>query len=175
MNHEDTTGKKASAAGARQIVEVISGAWTGEEPDFHRLFLFDRLTRGEKNWNFLIVTRSSGLDRLELAAYSYEVGSDGGLKTKLESRKAQIPADRLTEVIEGILLRLDELECDYREFDLGEFGRAESKLEFISQLLGEKVEGESAEEPGTNLLQPGPGGGEPGGLGPGRGDPQHAL
>ena len=175
MNRENTAEKKVSPAGARQILEVISGAWAGEEPDFHRLFLFDRLTRGEKDWNFLIVTRANGPDRLGLAAYSYEVGASGGLKTKLESRKAQIPSNRLAEVIEGILLRLDELECDYREFDLGEFGRAESKLEFLSQLLGEKTEGESAGESGTDVLQPGPGSGEPGGLGPGRGDPQHAL
>ena len=167
MKRENTAEKKASPAGARQILEVISGAWAGEEPDFHRLFLFDRLTRGGKDWNFLIVTRSSGPDRLGLAAYSYEVGADGELKTKLESRKAQIPADRLAEVVEGILLRLDELEGDYREFDLGEFGRAESKIEFLIQLMGEKAEGESAGEPGTDVLQPGPGGGEPGGLGPG--------
>jgi len=128
----------ALPATGSQVLEIISGAWPGEEVDYHKLFLFDRIRRGDREWGFLVVTRRSGEDRLELAAFSFTTGRDGKLATQLESRKARIPADRLAEVVEGVLLRLDEFECDYREYSLAGLAKAPSRLGFLRRLFGEE-------------------------------------
>ena len=63
-------------------------------------------------------TRRADDGRLELAAYSYEIDQQGNLSKKLESRKARLPDDKLDEVLDGLILRTDELENDFREVDL---------------------------------------------------------
>jgi hypothetical protein len=40
-------------------------------------------------------------------------------------------------VIDSLILRWDEPECDYRTVNLSGFQEAESKLEFLRQALGE--------------------------------------
>ena len=121
---------------ATQLLEVISSAWRDEEVDYHRLFLFDRLKRGEHDWNFLIVTRRQGDERLELAAVAFELDGRGQVSTRLESRKASIPADRLAEVIEGMLLRFDEAGGDYTDYDLTGMAGGESPATFLAELIG---------------------------------------
>jgi hypothetical protein len=128
----------ALPATGSQVLEIISSAWPEEEVDYHKLFLFDRIRRGDREWGFLVVTRSTGAGRLELAAFSFATSRDGKLTTRLESRKARIPADRLAEVVEGVLLRLDEFECDYREYSLAGFAKAPSRLDFLRRLFGEE-------------------------------------
>ena len=110
MTDKNTTGKDKPAPTGEHILEVITAAFDSPEVEYHKLFLFDRLTMGEKNWHFLIVTRQARDGRLELAAFSYELGPQGNLQTKLESRKARIPAERLSEVIDGLLIRLDQFD-----------------------------------------------------------------
>lgn len=143
-------------ASAAQVLEIISGAWPGAPVDFHKLFLFDRIRRADSEWGFLVVTRHSGEARLELAAYSFEHARDGSLATRLESRRAQIPADRLADVVEGVVLRLDEFDCDYREYNLVGLAQAEAKLDFVRRLLGEEISDKSDETGNpTRKLQPG--------------------
>jgi hypothetical protein len=155
MTEKNTAGKDKPAPTGEHILEVITGAFESPEVEYHKLFLFDRLTRGEKNWHFLIVTRRARDDRLELAAFSYELGPHGNLQTKLESRKARIPAERLGEVIDSLLIRLDEFDSEFREISLGGLEQAPSKLEYLRDLLGEKPDESNTGENRTNDLQPG--------------------
>ncbi len=136
MTAENAAGKNNPALTSEHILEVISSAFDPQEVEYHKLFLFDRLTRGERNWHFLIVTRRAQDGRLELAAFSYELGPHGELQTKLESRKARIPAERLSEVIDSLLIRLDEIDCEFREISLAGLEQAPSKLEYLRNLLG---------------------------------------
>ncbi len=140
---------------AVQLLEVIGSAWTGIEVRYDRLFLFDRLSRGDHDWNFLIVTRSQSENRLELAAVAFELDSQGEVTTRLESRKASIPASRLAEVIEGMLMRLDEVECDYREYDISQMSGQQSTGLFLAELTG--IESGVVDEPDEHGedLQPG--------------------
>jgi len=141
MAEKEMSEKKYPAPGSEHILEVISSAFSGQEIEYHKLFLFDRLTRGEKNWHFLIVTRNAGQGRLELAAFSYQLGPHGELQTTLESRKARIPARSLAEVIDSLLIRLDEIDIDFREISLAHLGQAPSKLEYLRLLLGKEPDG----------------------------------
>jgi hypothetical protein len=143
------------AFSAVQLLEVIGSAWPGIEVDYDRLFLFDRLQRGDHDWNFLIVTRSQGGSRLELAAVAFELDEQGAVTTRLESRKASIPAGRLTEVVEGMLMRLDEAGCDYRDYDISEMSAQQSPAIFLAELTG--IESGVTDEPDEHGedLQPG--------------------
>ena len=149
--------KQDSPFSAAQIMEVIASAWPAQEVEFHRLFLFDRLQRGEHDWNFLIVTRRQDGDRLELAAVAFELDEGGKVSTRLESRKASIPAVRLLEVIEGLLLRFDEAECDYKDYDLTGMAGNESPVEFLAELTGIPSGVSDETDPGAVDLQPGDG------------------
>jgi hypothetical protein len=153
----ENAGQEQSPFSAAQILEVIASAWPEKEVDFHRLFLFDRLQRGDHDWNFLIVTRRQEGDRLELAAVAFELDEGGNVSTRLESRKASIPSVRLLEVIEGLLLRFDEAACDYRDFDLTGLYSQESPAEFLGELTGipSGVSDETDED--TVDMQPGDG------------------
>ncbi|MCE5271560.1 hypothetical protein LLH00_09790 [bacterium] len=140
------------------VLDIAAGAFAGEpECTLHRLFLFDPLRREDETWGFVIVTRrAGGPDRLELAAFSYRVDSAGAVTRRLESRRAMIPAERLTDVVEGIVLRLDEPDCSYRELDLGGHESLAAQLEHLrSKLFG--GENEPAPEQGEPDLQHGPG------------------
>jgi hypothetical protein len=143
------------AFSAVQLMEVIGSAWPGIEVDYDRLFLFDRLQRGDHDWNFLIVTRSQGSSRLELAAVAFELDEQGVVTTRLESRKASIPAGRLAEVVEGMLMRLDETGCDYREYDISRTAAQKSPALYLAELIG--IESGVADEPDEHGedLQPG--------------------
>ncbi len=140
---------------AVQLLEVIGSAWPGVEVDYHRLFLFDRLQRGDHDWNFLIVTRSQSQSRLELAAVAFELDDQGAVTTRLESRKASIPTSRLAEVVEGMLTRLDEAGCDYREYDISQMSAQESQALYMAELTGiESGVTDGPDERGEDL-QPG--------------------
>ncbi len=156
MNVENKQpGNDGGAFNALQLLEVIGSAWPGTGVDYDRLFLFDRLRRGEHDWHFLIVTRSQADNRLELAAVAFELDGRGAVTARLESRKASIPAGRLAEVIEGMLTRLDEVECDYRQYDISELAAQQSPALFLAGLTG--VESGVDDEPDEHGedLQPG--------------------
>ena len=135
----------------------MASAWPEQQVEYHRLFLFDRLQRGEHDWNFLIVTRRQEGDRVELAAVAFELDEGGKVSTRLESRKASIPAVRLLEVIEGLLLRFDEAECDYKDYDLTGMAGSESPVEFLAELTGIPSGVSDETDPDTVDLQPGDG------------------
>lgn len=143
------------AFNAVQLLDVIGSAWPGIEVDYDRLFLFDRLQRGDHDWNFLIVTRSQGDGRLELAPVAFELDELGAVAARLESRKASIPADRLAEVIEGMLMRLDEAECDYREYDISQLDGQQSPARFLAGLTGVEPGVEDEPDEHGEDLQPG--------------------
>lgn len=157
MTAKNVDGKKNPVPTSEHILEVISGAFDLQEVKYHKLFLFDRLTRGDKNWHFLIVTCRVQEGRLELAAFSYELGPDGELQTKLESRKARIPAERLSEVIDSLLIRLDEIDSEFREISLAGLEQAPLKLEYLRDLLGGKPDESNSGENRADGLQPGQG------------------
>lgn len=159
MTVENAAGKNNPAPAGEHILAVISGAFGQQEVEYHKLFLFDRLTKGDRNWHFLIVTRRAEDGRLELAAFSYELGPNGELQTKLESRKARIPAERLAEVIDSLLIRLDEIDNEFRELSLAGLEQVPSKLEYLRDLLGEKPDESKTGEYGAEDLQPGQGSG----------------
>ncbi|HUU30435.1 MAG TPA: hypothetical protein VM123_21740 [archaeon] len=158
MNLENPAEKHTVRSEYAYIREMISGAFASRVERFHKLYLFSKLTRGEKNWRFLIVTRAAEDGRLELAAFSYEVGEEEGvLRKKLESRKARIPPEKLSEVIDKLVLRIDEQDCEYRVIDLSAFTDRESQFEFLRQTL---EEGSNVTESGPEAhdsLQPGEG------------------
>ena len=137
MPVENNSGKNTGKPESEYVLELISGAFPGGSGEYHKLYLFNDLARGDSNWRFLIVTRVAGDGRIELEAFSYAIGDQGNLTRKLESRKARIPPDKLGEVIDSLILRWDEPECDYRAINLSGFQEAESKLEFLQQALGE--------------------------------------
>ena len=157
MTEEISAAKSNPVPAIEQILQVISSAFAGQEVEYHKLFLFDRLERGGKNWHFLIVTRRSLDGRLELAAFSYEIGPSGELQTKLESRRARIPVERLAEVIDSLMIRLDEIDCQFREISLAGFEQTLSKLEYLKSLLGEEHDDSKAGEKRADDLQPGQG------------------
>ena len=136
----DQTGKNENGQktpfNADQLLEVMASPWPGEQVDYHRLFLFDQLQRGEHDWNFLIVTRRQDDDRVELAAVAFELDGDGNVSTRLESRKASIPSARLLEVIEGLLLRFDETGGDYTDYDLTVMAGSEEPAARLAELTG---------------------------------------
>lgn len=154
----DTDGQKSgekAAFSASQLLEVIGSAWPGQEVDYHRLYLFDRLQRGEHDWNFLIATRRQDGNRLELAAVAFELDESGAVTTRLESRKASIPSDRIAEVIEGVLLRLDEADCDYTEYDLSGMTGLKSQAEHLAELAGIPTGISDEADEHSDDLQPG--------------------
>jgi len=152
---DNSFAKGSSAPVYEHLLEVLSEAFETGEVNYYKLFLFNNLKRGEKTWHFLIVTRNSEDGRLELAAFSYEIGKEGKLNKKLESRRARIPRERLAEVIDSLLVRIDEPECDYREIDLSRFADRESQLLQLRNLLQGDFDGSPKEEKYDNRLQPG--------------------
>ena len=132
----ENEAKQQSPYNSDQLLEVIASPWPGEQVDYHRLFLFDRLQRGEHDWYFLIVTRRQGDERLELAAVAFELDEAGAVSTRLESRKASIPSARLPEVIEGLLLRFDETGGDYTDYDLTGMAESEKPSALLAELTG---------------------------------------
>jgi len=157
MTDRNTAEKDKPAPAGEHILEVIAGAFDPVEVEYHKLFLFDRLTRGEKNWHFLIVTRKARDGRLELAAFSYELGPHGNLQTKLQSRKARIPAEKLGEVIDSLLVRLEEIDSEFREISLAGLEQAVSKLDYLRDLLGEEPDESKSEKNREDELQQGQG------------------
>jgi hypothetical protein len=150
--------QERSPFNADQLLEVIASPWPGEEVEYHRLFMFDRLQRGEHNWNFLIVTRKQGDERVELAAVAFELDDSGKVSTRLESRKASIPAGRLSEVIEGLLLRFDETGGDYTDYDLSGMAGSGAPAPFLAGLTGiPAAEVSEASDESTAGLQQGDG------------------
>ncbi|MBN2289659.1 MAG: 5-methyltetrahydropteroyltriglutamate--homocysteine S-methyltransferase [Candidatus Glassbacteria bacterium] len=137
-----------------QILEIIRGAF-GTSPglSYHSVFLFPLVERGESRWGFLIATRRESEERLELAAYSYEISDQGEVSKKLESRKASLPEDKLDEVLEGLILRMDELEGNYREIDLRGRGDSQAQLEHLEKILLGAMDGTRTDSP--EGLQPG--------------------
>jgi hypothetical protein len=149
MEQVQSSGREQVRPDGAIILDLAAGAFTLEPGErYHKLFLFDPLQRGEKKWGFLIITRRSAEGRVELAAYSYALDEGWGAgERKLESRRASIPEDKLDEVIEGILLRMDEPDSDYREVDLAGRGEAGEQLEYLKQLImGEPEDHDSGEE-----------------------------
>jgi hypothetical protein len=61
----------------------------------------------------------------------------------------------LPEVIEGVLMRLDEIECDYREYDISQLAAQQSPAGFLAELAG--IASGVADEPDERIedLQPG--------------------
>ena len=157
MTSENTAGKNNPAPAGEHILEVITGAFGIQEVEYYKLFLFDRLSKGERNWYFLIVTRRARDGRIELAAFSYDLGPHGKLQTKLESRKARIPEERLVEVIDSLLIRLDQFNGEFQEISLAGLEQAPSKLEYLKDLLGEEPDESKAGENRADDLQPGQG------------------
>jgi hypothetical protein len=146
MDSNISTDKNTEPRYPRHILEIIREAFNfapGES--YHTLFLFPVLEQDESKWGFLIVTRRAGDGRLELAAYSYEIDEQGNLSKKLESRKARLPEDKLDEVLDGLILRMDELDSDFREVDLQGLGDCQAQLEYLEKLLlGEPDGGQTA-------------------------------
>ena len=136
------------------ILEIIRNAFAfAPGQSYHTLFLFPVIEQGETKWGFLIVTRLMDGERLELAAYSYEISAQGELSKKLESRKAHLPEDKLDEVLEGLILRMDELDSNYREVNLCGLGDYQAQLEYLQKLLPGEPDG--AEDDSAEHLQPG--------------------
>lgn len=132
-------------------LEIAAGAFAGEEDLLlHKVFLFDPLKHEDHTWGFVIVTRGCG-GRLELAAFSYEVEPAGIVARRLESRRAMIPPDRLEDIVEGIVLRLDEPDCSYREVDLSGQKTLEAQLQHLRSKLSGDTDGTAAREPEPDL------------------------
>jgi hypothetical protein len=134
------------------VLDIAAGAFAGEEDlTLHKVFLFDPLKHEDHTWGFVIVTRECGGGRLELAAFSYEVESAGTVARRLESRRAMIPPDRLEDIVEGIVLRLDEPDCSYREVDLSGQKTLEAQLEHLKSRLSGDTDGTAARPPEPDL------------------------
>lgn len=133
-------------------LEIAAGAFAGEEGLLlHKIFLFDPLKHEDHTWGFVIVTRGCGGGRLELAAFSYEVESTGTVARRLESRRAMIPPDRLDDIVEGIVLRLDEPDCSYREVDLSGQKTLDEQLDHLRSKLSGDTDGTAARQPEPDL------------------------
>ncbi|MEA1996837.1 MAG: hypothetical protein U9N45_04335 [Gemmatimonadota bacterium] len=135
---EEKSEKLPCRPECEKILELVSGAFAAGSGKYHRLYLFDNLTRGGKVWHFLIVTSEAYEGGLELAAFSFEVCGDGSrtVREKLESRRARLPVERLPEVIDSLIIRFDEADCDYREYDLSGFRDRRAQLDYLRQALG---------------------------------------
>lgn len=151
-----------SARELAPVIEIAAEAFEpGEDTALDRVYVFDPLRRDDSAWGFVIVTRSGGDGRLELAAFSWEVDEQGTVTRRLESRRAKIPAQRIEDVIEGIVLRLDEPDCSYREFDLSGHGARPQQLRQLRKLLlgeddvSEDERGELHVQPGESDQRPG--------------------
>lgn len=155
MIAENNSGKNTGKPESEYVLDLISGAFPGGSGEYHKLYLFNDLVRGDSNWRFLIVTRVAGDGRIELEAFSYAIDDQGNLTRKLESRKARIPPEKLGEVIDSLILRWDEPECDYRTVNLSGFQEAESKLEFLRQALGEVKDDSIIKQRAENDVQSG--------------------
>ena len=118
------------------VLDIVAEAFESEgESALERVYIFDPLQHEDSTWGFVIVTRRSADSRLELAAFSYEVDDQGAVSRRLESRRAMIPAEKLQDVVEGIVLRLDEPDCTYREIDLSGHGSRAEQVRHLDRLL----------------------------------------
>ena len=132
---------------AEHVLHLLDSAFpSARQEKYYKLYLFDELDKGGGKWYFLIVTRKLSEQRIDLAAFSFEIDDGGKLNKKLESRKAQIPSGSINDVIDELVSRIDEPDCDYREIDLSHLDSKAEQQEYISRLieggLPEENEGE---------------------------------
>ena len=135
------------------LIEVVRRAFPeGESARLYKVYLFPEIESRDARWGFVIVSRTMDNERIELAAYSYEIPvvaqADESVvavsSRKLESRRASIPVERLDEVIGAIVSRMDEIDNVYRDIDLSSTPGDEDQLEYLSAQLNEN--GSSREE-----------------------------
>lgn len=128
----------------RVLLNVVKQAFPEiESPRLHKVYLFPEIESRESRWGFVVVSRLMENARIELAAYSYEIppvlqaadNSAQAANRKLESRRASIPAERLNEVIEKIVSRMDEIDNVYRDIDLSQIPADADQLEYLSARL----------------------------------------
>ncbi len=154
MDPDNLIDKNTEPQYPGHILEIIRDAFDfAPGQSYHMLFLFPVIEQGDSKWGFLIVTRQMDDRRLELAAYSYEINEQGELSKKLESRKARLPEDKLDEVLEGLILRMDELESNCREVNLCGLGDYQAQLEYLKKLLLGEPDG--TETDSAEHMQPG--------------------
>ena len=154
MNPDNSTDQGPESRHPRYILEIIGSAFDpAPELHYHTLFLFPVIEKAGDRWGFLIITRLADDNRLELAAYSYESDEQGGLSKKLESRKALLPEEKLDQVLEGLIERMDELDSNYREISLHGLASSQDQLEYLEKILSGETDAIQTGQPGQ--LQPG--------------------
>jgi len=154
MDSDTSMDKSLELRYSKNILQIVTEAFAfAAGQSYHTLFLFPMIEKGETNWGFLIVTRRVDEERLELAAYSFEFDGQGSLSKRLESRKARLPEEKLDEVLESLIQRMDELESNYREVNLCGLGEPQAQLEYLQKLLLGEQDG--AESDPSVHLQPG--------------------
>ncbi|HUP01323.1 MAG TPA: hypothetical protein VM737_07385 [Gemmatimonadota bacterium] len=129
------------------VQDLVEALQLEEGQRLERLYLFDRLERGETTFSLAFVVKRVGADRLEMVAIGGRAATDG-LPAQDFVRRARFPEPVLSLILAEFIDRSGMEGAMYREVALEGGGSVLEQLAELAGRLASPPDGGNGDEPG---------------------------